>query len=155
MKTQCIPHSRLPGTTALFADYLSDFERLKGFYRHDPSDPQSIRDASAQADIPLERRLAVVSAMRRINGDSPSLDLLAQPGTVAIVSGQQVGLFGGPSYTLYKALTAVKLARPANGPGDSRRPRFSGWRPKTTTWRRPTIAGCSAPAEGRDGSAPR
>jgi bacillithiol biosynthesis cysteine-adding enzyme BshC len=111
MKTQCIPHSRLPGTTALFADYLSDFERLKGFYRHNSNDPQSIRDAAAQADIPLERRRAVVSAMRRINGDSPSLDLLAQPGTVAIVSGQQVGLFGGPCYTLYKALTAIKLAR--------------------------------------------
>lgn len=110
MKTQCIPHSRLPGTSALFADYLDNFGRLKDFYRHDPNDPQSIRDAAAQADIPLERRLAVVSVLRRINGDSPSLDLLAKPGTVAIVSGQQVGLFGGPSYTLYKALTALKLA---------------------------------------------
>ena len=110
MKTQCIPHSRLPGTSALFADYLSNFERLKGFYRHDPNDPASIRTAAAQADIPIERRLAVVSALRRINGDSPALDLLAAPGTVAIVTGQQVGIFGGPAYTLYKALTALKLA---------------------------------------------
>jgi bacillithiol biosynthesis cysteine-adding enzyme BshC len=111
MKTQCIPHSRLPGTSALFADYLDNFDRLKDFYRHDPSDPESIREAAAQADIPLERRRAIVSALRKINADSPSLDLLAQPGTVAIVSGQQVGLFGGPCYTLYKALTAIKLAR--------------------------------------------
>lgn len=111
MKTQCIPHSRLPGTSALFADYLYNFEPLKDFYRHDPNNPESIRDAAACADIPLERRLAVVSALRRINGNSPSLDLLAQPGTVAIVSGQQVGLFGGPAYTLYKALTALKLAQ--------------------------------------------
>lgn len=111
MKTQCIPHSRLPGTSALFADYLSNFERLKGFYRHDPNDPASIREAASQAEIPLDRRLAVVSALRRINGDSPSLELLAQPGTIAIVTGQQVGLFGGPAYTLYKALTALKLAR--------------------------------------------
>ena len=115
MKTQCIPHPRLPGTSALFSDYLYYFERLKDFYRHNPHDPQSIREAAAQADIPLERRLAVVAALRRVNanasGDSPSLDLLAQPGTVAVVSGQQVGLFGGPCYTLYKALTALKLAR--------------------------------------------
>jgi bacillithiol synthase len=110
MKTQCIPHSRLPGTSALFADYLSGFERLSAFYRHGPNDPASIRRAASEADIPLERRLAVVSALRRINGDSPSLELLARPGTVAIVSGQQVGLFGGPAYTLYKALTALKLA---------------------------------------------
>jgi bacillithiol biosynthesis cysteine-adding enzyme BshC len=110
MKTQCIPHSRLPGTSALFADYLSDFERLTGFYRHDPNDPASIRTAASEASIPLERRLAVVSALRRIHGDSPALELLAQPGTVAIVTGQQVGLFGGPAYTLYKALTALKLA---------------------------------------------
>jgi bacillithiol biosynthesis cysteine-adding enzyme BshC len=110
MKTQCIPHSRLPGTSALFADYLSSFERLKGFYRHDPNDPASIRTAAIQADIPLDRRPAVVSALRRINGDSPALELLAAPGTVAIVTGQQVGLFGGAAYTLYKALTALKLA---------------------------------------------
>ena len=39
------------------------------------------------------------------------LDLLAQSGTVAVITGQQVGLFSGPSYTVYKALTAVRLAR--------------------------------------------
>ncbi len=117
MKTQCIPHSSLPGTSALFADYLADFQRLKGFYRHDPNDPASIRRAASEAEIPFERRLAVVSALRRINGDSPALDLLATPGTVAIVTGQQVGLFGGPAYTLYKALTALKLAQQLNERG--------------------------------------
>jgi bacillithiol biosynthesis cysteine-adding enzyme BshC len=61
--------------------------------------------------FPAERRAALVAALRQQHGGSPELDLLAREGTVAVVTGQQVGLFSGPSYTIYKALTAVKLAQ--------------------------------------------
>lgn len=117
MRTICIPHTELPGTSALFADYLYRFERVSRFYRHDPHDPASIARAAAEIDIPFSRRQDVVAFLRRTNGESPALSMLELPGTVAVVTGQQVGLFGGPAYTLYKALTAAKLAHQLNESG--------------------------------------
>lgn len=117
LKTQCIPHPALPGTTALFRDYLYDFDRVKSFYRYNPNNPDSVRQAAPLARIPDDRRRAVVAALRRINPSSPSLDALENPATVAVVTGQQVSLFGGPCYALYKALTAVKLARQLTAAG--------------------------------------
>src|SRR4051794_35591350 len=40
-----------------------------------------------------------------------SLDALAERGTVCVITGQQVGLFGGPLYAVYKAASAVAAAQ--------------------------------------------
>lgn len=111
MDPACIRHTDVPGTTQLFADFTYHFDRVARFYEHNPHDPESLRAAAKEIDYPDARRRAMVEALRRQNGESESLDKLARPGTVAVVTGQQVGLFSGPAYTIYKAITAAHLAR--------------------------------------------
>jgi bacillithiol biosynthesis cysteine-adding enzyme BshC len=66
----------------------------------------------------------MIAALRAQNGDHPSLEVLSKPGAVTVVTGQQVGLFTGPAYTIYKALTAAKLARQLSSRGTPAVPVF-------------------------------
>jgi len=101
----------------LFADFTYHFQQVAKFYRHDPHTPRSFARAALEIQYPDSRRAALVEALRAQNGDSQSLTRLAQPGTVAVVTGQQVGLFSGPAYTFYKAATAARLARKLTADG--------------------------------------
>jgi bacillithiol biosynthesis cysteine-adding enzyme BshC len=111
MEAACLRQPQLPHTSRLFEDFTYHFDRVARFYGHHPHDPKGIRDASAELHYPEDRRAALVKALRHQNDpDSAALRKLAEPGTVAVVTGQQVGLFSGPAYTVYKALTAVRHA---------------------------------------------
>jgi bacillithiol biosynthesis cysteine-adding enzyme BshC len=110
MHCSCVRQTELPHTTALAADTFYHPEKIAGFYRHPLRDLASFRAAAGEIQFPGERRAALVSALRRQNGDTPALQRLAQPGTVVVATGQQVGLFSGPAYTVFKALHAARLA---------------------------------------------
>src|SRR5579884_2037935 len=111
MHCTCVRHTELPGVSALFADVLYHPDRTSSFYPHPIRDLEAYHAAAARIRLPEDRRAALVAALRGRNPASPALDRLAQPGTVAVVTGQQVGLFSGPAYTIFKALTAAKLAQ--------------------------------------------
>ncbi len=110
MQPPCVPQDLIPGTSKLLSDYLYHFERVADFYSLHFSDPDALNRSAQQVQYPDGRRTQLIAALRRQNGDSPALSKLAQPGTVAVVTGQQVGLFSGPAYTIYKALTAIRVA---------------------------------------------
>jgi bacillithiol synthase len=114
---ETIPYSRVPRSSALFLDFLAHFERVSSFYDHRPFDPAAYRTTAAQlrGKFRDRRELAeILEAQNRKFGCSEktfeNIRRLASPETFAVVTGQQVGLISGPAFTLYKALTAVRLA---------------------------------------------
>ncbi len=124
MEPACIRHTDLPGASKLFVDFAYHFDRVARFYRHDPHDFESFAAAAGEIDYPDVRRAAMARALAAQNGPCVNLDRLAEPGTVAIVTGQQVGLFSGPAYTIYKALTAARLAKELSDRGTPAVPVF-------------------------------
>src|SRR5271165_3046093 len=101
MQCTCVRQTDLPNTSKLYADLIYRFDRVKDLYPFPPNDLETLQQAAKFA-FPDARRAALVEAITPLNEGNPSLKALAQTGTVAVVTGQQVGLFLGPAYTIYK-----------------------------------------------------
>jgi bacillithiol biosynthesis cysteine-adding enzyme BshC len=118
MYSTSVPYSRVPNSSTLYLDYLYRFDRLAAFFSGSPFDISSYRTvADRLQDVHRLGRdaLQILTRQNQALGAGEatfeSLRRLEAPGTLAVVTGQQVGLFSGPAFTLYKALTAVRLAQ--------------------------------------------
>jgi bacillithiol biosynthesis cysteine-adding enzyme BshC len=121
--TDCLPFTAIPHTSQLFRDFVYDFERVQRFYSHNPRRRDWMPKVAASLHYDQQRRERVAAVLERQNrafgASEKSLAAIARlrAGAAAAVTGQQVTLFGGPLFSLLKALSAVAIAEGAREQG--------------------------------------
>ena len=125
LQASSMPFSVIPHQSKLFLDYLGDPLSLKRYY---PNAVASCTEISKFVHEVLTNyktdRDELCDALTEINSQISTgektlenIQLLRGSETVAVVTGQQAGLFTGPLYTIYKALSAIKMAEEMNAQG--------------------------------------
>jgi len=114
-----INFSDIPGHQNLFLDYLYEFENVSEFFTNDFRNKENYlkifknvaenrRNLSPVISELLSKQY---SQLTPSNLTSQNIKKLSDKKTLAIVTGQQLGIIGGPLYTFYKIITAIKLSR--------------------------------------------
>lgn len=125
MTAECYPISILPHLSQLFRDYTElrtapANAPVRHFYPCSPFDECWKQGTSPTLQPDRNTLVTALEAQNRAYGaGDPTHANLAKlrAGARAVVTGQQVGLFGGPALTLLKAATAIRKAQVASEAG--------------------------------------
>ncbi|RPI65578.1 MAG: bacillithiol biosynthesis BshC, partial [Ignavibacteriales bacterium] len=114
-----INFSDIPGHQNLFLDYLYEFENVAEFYTNDFRNKENY--LKIFKNVAENRRILSPDISELLTRQYSQLDpskltqqnikKISDKKTLAIVTGQQLGIVGGPLYTFYKIITAIKLSR--------------------------------------------
>ena len=131
MTTETIRFSEIPKTSQLFQDFLYDFNRVENFYEAGARDWEALIARSRRVASQEFNRDAVADVLLEQNRNAgageatfANIERLRQNDSVVVITGQQAGLFTGPLYTVFKALTAIKLAHELHKKGVNAIPVF-------------------------------
>ncbi|MGH9767729.1 MAG: bacillithiol biosynthesis cysteine-adding enzyme BshC, partial [Blastocatellia bacterium] len=117
MSDNTISFGQIPRTSRLFNDYLYNFDRVSRFYQPGGLDISALVARAQKVTAQTFSRDSVADALADQNARAgageltfANIERLRQKDSVVVITGQQAGLFTGPLYTIFKALTAIKLA---------------------------------------------
>ena len=131
-RIESLPFSSIPNQSKLFLKFQSDPFFLQKFYPTIVSSHTEISQTitSVLSNYKTDRK-RLCDALEEINKSFgaeaktlENIERLRQADCVAVVTGQQTGLFSGAIYTIYKALSAVKLAECLQNRGQKAVPVF-------------------------------
>ena len=114
-----INFSDIPKNHNLFLDYLYEFENVQEYYKHNFRDKdayislfKSISESRKDKKLNLSSIIkSQYSTLQNVSGKTlRNIELIDNEKTITIVTGQQLGILGGPLYTFYKILTAIRLS---------------------------------------------
>jgi bacillithiol synthase len=127
VKTECYPIEILPRPSRLFLDFAQRHEALAPFF---PASAYSTEWMAAPPVLAPAHRATLCDLLEQQNRDFAGADQVFQNiarlrnGAGAVVTGQQVTLFGGPLFTLLKAATVIRKAKDASASGSPHVPIF-------------------------------